>query len=209
MKKIVLASVAAFSLAAAIPAFSQDADAKRDADTGAVVGATGGGVAGAAIGGLLAGPVGAVIGGFAGATLGAEAGVAAGSIEYASTHPVETVVLSSTPALGAVVPDDVTIYPIEGDAKYGYIYANDRVWIVDMADRTLVQSPGYIVPTTAADYAIAHPVASVKIDDAVVGYVLPDGTEISNIPDSGYGYVYVNDRPALVDKASRTIVWIG
>ena len=30
-----------------------------------------------------------------------------------------------------------------------------------------------------------------------------------SIPDSpGYGYVYVDDRPALVDLGSRTVVWV-
>jgi hypothetical protein len=39
--------------------------------------------------------------------------------------------------------------------------------------------------------------------------VLPDGTEISTIPDSRYGYVYFGDRPALVDATSRTVIWVN
>lgn len=206
MKKILLASVAALSLAAALPAFAQDQVV--DAEAGAVIGATGGGTTGAVIGGLLGGPIGAVIGGFAGATIGAEAGIATSSIDYVSANPVEPIYFDGNADIGFVVPAEVTVYPIEGDANYGYIYANDRVWIVDLQTRALVQSPGYLVPQTSADFAIANPVASIE-GDAVVGYVLPDGTEVSTIPDSRYGYVYLGDRPALVDSRTNTVIWIN
>ena len=212
MKKLLLASVAALSLAAAVPAFAQDkvVGVQSDAEAGAVIGATGGGTTGAVIGGLLGGPIGAVIGGFAGATIGAEAGIATSSIDYVAANPVEPIYLDAQTDIGFVVPAEVTIYPIEGDPAYGYIYANDRVWIVDLQTRALVHSPGYLVPQTAADYAVANPITSVEVEgDAVVGYVLPDGTEIATIPDSRYGYVYLGDRPALVDSSNRTVIWIN
>lgn len=210
MKKLLLASMAALSLA--LPAFAQDrvVGTQPDAEAGAVIGATGGGTTGAVIGGLLGGPIGAIIGGFAGATIGAEAGIATSSIDYVAAHPVEPIYFDGNAEIGFLVPADVTIYPIEGDPAYGYIYANDRVWIVDLQTRALVQSPGYLVPQTAADFAMANPVTSVEVQgDAVVGYVLPDGTAISTIPDSRYGYVYLGDRPALVDQSNRTVVWIN
>ncbi len=212
MKKLLLASMAALSLAAALPAVAQDrvVGVQPDADAGAVIGATGGGTTGAVVGGLLGGPIGAVIGGFAGATIGAEAGIATSSIDYVAAHPVEPIYFDGNADIGFVVPADVTVYPIEGDPAYGYVYANDRVWIVDLESRALVQSPGYLVPQTAADFAVANPVTSVEVEgDAVVGYVLPDGTEIATIPDSRYGYVYLGDRPALVDSTNRTVVWIN
>ncbi|MGB3336308.1 MAG: DUF1236 domain-containing protein [Devosia sp.] len=214
MKKILLASVAALSLVAAVPAFAQDkvvgVESNSNAEAGAVIGATGGGTTGAVIGGFLGGPIGAIIGGFAGATIGAEAGVATSSIDYVANNPVEPIYIDASTDIGFVVPAEVTIYPIEGDAAYGYIYANDRVWIVDLETRALVQSPGYLVPQTAADYALSNPTTSFEAQgDVVVGYVLPDGTEVSTIPDSRYGYVYLNDRPALVDSSSRTVVWIN
>ena len=212
MKKLLLASMAALSLAATLPAFAQDkvVGVQSDAEAGAVIGATGGGTTGAVIGGFLGGPIGAVIGGFAGATIGAEAGIATSSIDYVATHPVEPIYLDTGLDVGLVVPVEVTIYPIEGDDRYGYIYANDRVWIVDLQTRALVLSPGYLVPQTAADFAVANPVTSVEVQgDVVVGYVLPDGTEISTIPQSRYGYVYLGDRPALVDSSNRTVVWIN
>ena len=212
MKKILMASVAALSLAAALPALAQDkvVGVESSSDAGAVIGATGGGTTGAVVGGLLGGPIGAVIGGFAGATIGAEAGIATSSIDYVAAHPVEPIYLDASTDIGFVVPAEVTVYPIEGDPAYGYIYANDRVWIVDLESRALVQSPGYLVPQTAADFAVANPTASIAAQgDVVVGYVLPDGTEISTIPDSRYGYVYLNDRPALVDSTSRTVIWVN
>lgn len=213
MKKILLASVAAISLAAALPAVAQDKVVgveSNGAEAGAVIGATGGGTTGAVVGGLLGGPIGAIIGGFAGATIGAEAGIETASVEYVAAHPVEPIYIEGNADIGFVVPAEVTVYPIEGDAAYGYIYANDRVWIVDLQSRALVHSPGYLVPQTAADYAIANPTAAIEAQgDVVVGYVLPDGTEISTIPDSRYGYVYVDDRPVLVDSSSRTVIWVN
>lgn len=212
MNKILLASVAALSLGLAMPAFAQDkvVGTQSEAEAGAVVGATGGGATGAVIGGILGGPVGAVVGGFAGATIGAGAGVEASTVEYATANPVEPIYFDGAANVGFIVPADVTIYPIEGDPLYGYIYANDRVWVVDLETRALVQSPGYLVPQASADFAIANPVASVEVEgDVVVGYVLPDGTELSVVPESSYSYVYIGDRPALVDTSTRTVVWVN
>jgi hypothetical protein len=214
MKKILLASVAALSLAAAVPAFAQDqvvgVESGSNAEAGAVIGATGGATTGAVVGGLLGGPIGAVIGGFAGATIGAEAGIETASVDYVVANPVEPIYFDGNADIGFVVPAEVNVYPIQTDPAHGYIYANDRVWIVDLETRTLVYSPGYLVPQTAADFAVANPVTSFEAQgDVVVGYVLPDGTEISTIPDSHYGYVYLNDRPALVDANSRTVIWVN
>ncbi|HTN62775.1 MAG TPA: DUF1236 domain-containing protein, partial [Devosia sp.] len=151
-----------------------------------------------------------VIGGFTGATLGAVTGVAASTVEYAGNHPVEPIYLDSGVDVGLVVPPDVAVYPVEGDDRYGYIYANDRVWIVDLQTRALVQSPGYLVPQVAADYAIANPVAPVSVTgDVIVGYVIPNDVVLTPIPDSrSYSYLYINDRPVLVDNNSRTVVYV-
>jgi hypothetical protein len=206
MKKFLLASVALLALGAATPAFAQDTQAEQ----GAAVGATGGGAAGAAVGAVVGGPIGAIIGGFAGATLGAGAGVAASSVDYVVAHPVEPIYFDAAVDVGVVVPAEVTIYPIEGDAQYGYIYANDRVWIVDLQTRTLVQSPGYLVPQTSADFVLSNPVAPVEVEgDVVVGYVVPETVELTPVPDSSYSYIYIGDRPALVDSSTRSVVWLN
>ena len=207
MKKLLLASMAALSLAAVTPALAQD---NSNADTGAVIGATGGGATGAAVGFVVGGPIGAIVGGFAGAVLGAEAGVAATSVDYVITHPVEPIYFDGAVDIGLVVPAEVTIYPIEGDDQYGYIYANDRVWIVDLETRALVQSPGYLVPQASADFVLSNPVAPVEVEgDVVVGYVVPENVELTPVPDSSYSYIYIGDRPALVDNSTRAVIWLN
>jgi hypothetical protein len=204
MKKILVAFMAVLALGVA-PVFAQP-----EADADAAVGGTAGGAGGAALGFVFGGPLGAVVGGFTGAVIGAEAGVSADTVQYAAANPVEPVYLDNGLELGLIVPADVTIYPVEGDPQFGYIYANNRVWIVDMNTRALVQSPGYLVPQASADFAIANPVDPVGVTgDVVVGYVVPDDVELVAVPDDPtYSYVYVNDRPALVDNSTRTIVWI-
>ncbi|WIJ25041.1 DUF1236 domain-containing protein [Devosia sp. RR2S18] len=202
MKKFLLASVAAMTLVSGSAAFAQD--------TGAAVGAGAGGATGAVVGGLLGGPIGAVIGGFAGATIGAEAGVEATSVEYVTANPVEPIYLDGQVNVGYSVPADVTIHPIQGDERYGYLYANDRVWIADLETRALVQSPGYLVPQASAEYVQANPVDPFQAEgDVVVGYVLPEGAQLNAVPDSSYSYVYINDRPALVDPNTRAVIWIN
>ena len=208
MKKLLLASLATISLAAMTPAIAQEAGS--DADAGAVVGASGGGATGAVVGGVLGGPIGAVIGGFAGAVIGAEAGIAATSVDYAMANPVEPIYLEGNAELGFVVPAEVTVHPIQGDDRYGYVYANDRVWIVDMESRAFVQSPGYLVPQASADFVVSNPVDPVELEgDVVVGYVVPEAVELTPVPDSSYAYIYIGDRPALGDSATRTVVWMN
>jgi Protein of unknown function (DUF1236). len=209
MKKTLLASVAAISLVLTLPAIAQDGGVVNP-DAGAAIGLTGGAAGGATLGFLAGGPIGAIIGGFAGAVVGAEAGIATSTIEYAGNNPVEPIVIEGSVSAGATVPAGVTVYPVEGDPDYGYIYANGRVWIVDLASNTLVYSPGYVISQSAADFAIANPVDPITAEgDVTVGYVLPDGTTITPLPDDPYyGYVYIGDRPVLVENNSRTVVWV-
>lgn len=142
MKKLLLASVAILALGAA-PVLAQDADA--DADAGAAVGGAAGGATGAVVGGLIFGPIGAVIGGFTGATIGASAGVEASSVEYVRLHPTDPVVIEGDIDVGFVVPEEIEIHAIEGDDTFGYFYTNDRVYFVNLTDRTVVYSPGTVV----------------------------------------------------------------
>src|SRR5690606_25718962 len=113
MKNVLLASVAALSLAVVSSAYAQDAGVV-DADAGAAIGAAGGGTTGAVVGGRVGGPVGAVFGGLAGAVIGAEAGVATSTADYAPAAPVAPVVIDGSVDVGYVVPGNVTIYPVEG-----------------------------------------------------------------------------------------------
>jgi hypothetical protein len=142
MKNLLLASVAVITLGAG-PAFAQDAN--TDADAGAAVGGAAGGATGAVVGGLIFGPIGAVIGGFTGATIGASAGVEASSVEYVRLNPTEPVVIEGDIDVGFVVPDDIEIHTIETDPAHGYFYTEDRVYFVDLSNRTVVYSPGTVV----------------------------------------------------------------
>ncbi|MHA6299788.1 DUF1236 domain-containing protein [Devosia sp. CAU 1758] len=209
MKKTLLASVAVISLAFSLPAMAQTSGTV-DANAGATIGATGGAAGGATLGFLAGGPIGAVIGGFAGAVIGAEAGIESSTIEYVGNNPVETVTIQGSLDVGAAIPAEVTVYPIEGDDNHGYFYANGRVWIVALDSNTVVYSPGYVVNQSAADFAINNPVDPINAEgDVVVGYVLPEDVSINTIPDSSfYGYVYIDGRPALVESSSRTVVWV-
>lgn len=202
MRKLILAGAALLSLSTALPAFAQNTDAAAGAGT--AVGATTGGT----IGFLLGGPIGAIIGGFSGAVIGGTVSEAA--VAYAGNHPVEQVYLDTDLDVGLKVSSDVKLYPIEGDDDLSYFYANGRVWIVSNASGEIVSSPGFIVPEAAVAYVKANPTTSVTIDgDVTPGFVVNADVQVADIPDArGYAYFYVNDRPALLDTRSRTVIWI-
>jgi hypothetical protein len=201
MRKFILAGAALLTLSTALPAFAQDNDA---AAGGAIVGGTTGGT----IGFLLGGPVGAIIGGFSGALIGGTVSDAA--VQYAGNNPVEQVYLDTDLEVGATVSGDVTLYPIEGEADLSYFYANGRVWIVTTSTGEIVSSPGYVIPESAVAYVKANPTASITIEgDVAPGFVLDADAQFTDIPEArGYAYFYVDDRPALVDTRSRTVIWI-
>jgi hypothetical protein len=201
MRKLILAGAALLTLSTALPAFAQDNDA---AAGGAIVGGTTGGT----IGFILGGPVGAIIGGFSGALIGGTVSDAA--VQYAGNNPVEQVYLDTDLEVGATVSGDVTLYPIEGEADLSYFYANGRVWIVATSTGEIVSSPGYVIPESAVAYVKANPTASITIEgDVAPGFVLDADVAFTDIPEArGYAYFYVDDRPALVDTRSRTVIWI-
>jgi hypothetical protein len=66
-------------------------------------------------------------------------------VDYVRLNPTEPVVISGDVAVGYVVPAEVKLHVIDGDNAHGYFYTNDRVYFVNMADRTVVYSPGTVV----------------------------------------------------------------
>lgn len=143
-----LAGIAILSMLGAPTAtYAQSADG--EAEAGAVVGGAAGGATGAVVGGLIFGPIGAVIGGFTGATIGAAGSVEASSVEYVRLNPTEPVVIEGDIDVGFAVPAEVTLHPIEGDTTYCYFYTDDRVYFVNLGDRTVVYSPGVVVAAEA------------------------------------------------------------
>jgi hypothetical protein len=201
MRKLILAGAAVLALGVASPALADSAAVAAGGTIGATTGAT--------AGFFLGGPIGAVIGGFTGAALGAS--VSDASVDYVDRHPVEPIYLEGSLDVGTRLGSDVTIYPIEGDAHNGYIYANGRAYIVDLGTRAIVQSPGYYVPRRAVEYARGHRVASVAVEGNVApGFRVGADVKVRRVPhDSAYSYVYLNDRPALIDNRTNLVVWVG
>jgi len=202
MRKLLLAGVAVLALGAAAPAIAQDSNA---AGAGAAAGATAGGT----LGFIFGGPIGAIIGGFSGAVIGS--GVADATITYAGTHPVDVVYVADNLDVGYKVTGSLKVYPVEGDSAHGYFYANNRVWIVDMGTGEIVASPGFVVPEKAVAFVKANPTASITFTgDLTAGVKLGSDVKLTAVPDvTGYGYVYIGDRPALVDTSSHIVVWVG
>jgi hypothetical protein len=145
--KTAIAAVLATALIGLTPVHAQVVSGSADAN--AAAGGAAGGATGAVVGGLIFGPIGAVIGGFTGATIGAAGGVQATSVDYVRLNPTEPVVIEGDLDVGFTVPEDVTLHVIEGDADHGYFYTNDRVYFVNLADRTVVYSPGVVVAAEA------------------------------------------------------------
>jgi hypothetical protein len=146
VKKFLIPIIASAALVVPTVAHAQIIKNTNEAEAGgAVVGGTAGGVTGAVVGGLIFGPIGAAIGGFAGAVIGAEAGIQASSVEYVRLHPTDPVVVDGELVVGYAVPDTIVVHPIEGDPTYGYFYTEDRVYFVDLSNRTVVYSPGVVV----------------------------------------------------------------
>jgi len=197
MRKLLLCGVALLALGAAVPTYAAS-------NLGAAAGATTGGT----LGFIFGGPVGAIIGGFSGALVGSQ--VSDASITFAGNHPVEQIYVSDNLGVGYHVGSSVKVYPIDGDEAHGYFYANNRVWIVDRASGKIVASPGYLVSDVAVTYARSHPTASITFSGQLSpGVKLGSNVTFAQIPDAqGYGYVYLNDHPALVDTGSRTVIWV-
>ncbi len=149
MKKIIFSAIAVALLGMPAVAQAQVIKGDADANANAAVGGAAGGVTGAVGGGLVFGPLGAAIGGFTGATIGAVGGVEASSVDYVRLNPTDPVVIDGGIQVGYVVPAEVELHVIEGDSAHGYFYTNDRVYFVNLSDRTVVYSPGVVVAAQA------------------------------------------------------------
>lgn len=104
-----------------------------------------GATAGVVIGSLAAyaagGPVGGVI---AGGILGGAAGSAAveptmETVTYIESNPVETVYLDGEVAVGAGVPQNVTLYEIPSQPEYRYVSINGETVLVNPENNAIVR----------------------------------------------------------------------
>ncbi|BCH28130.1 hypothetical protein MesoLjLc_00600 [Mesorhizobium sp. L-8-10] len=224
MRKILFASVAISALtlgayAQEAPVQSPNAPAAERAmddmttqstnprvDAGVAVGGTAGAVTGA----VVAGPVGAVVGGFAGAMLGSATAVPDPAVDYVVAHPTRQVVIEGGVRPGVVVPAAVAVTPIPEYPQFGYFYSEGRPVVVSLENREMLYSPGYVVRDEAIGYVRANPSDPVVIErGATVGTIVPETVQLVEIPaDPAYGYVYTDEGPVVVNRGSRTVVWV-
>ena len=92
--------------------------------------------------------------------------------------------------------------------------ASSGVRIVEapaIIDRRTTSSVTTVIdpPERVRTYVSANAVEPVYLDgDFVVGSDLPRTVTLREIPDYEYRYVYVNDRPVLVEPGTRRIVYV-
>jgi hypothetical protein len=108
------------------------------------------------------------------------------------------------------LPATVTLTPIPDYPEYAYVYVDGRPVLVRIENREVVYSPGYVVAPQTVTYVEANPLDPVVIDGGVtVGAAVPAGVQLVEIPDDpAYAYVYTDTGPVLVNKSSRTVVWV-
>ncbi len=109
----------------------------QDQRAGATVGVVIGSLAAYAVGG----PVGGII---AGGILGGAAGSAAvepttETVTYIESNPVDTVYLEGEVAVGAGVPDNVTLYEIPSQSEYRYVNINGQTVLVNSENNAIVR----------------------------------------------------------------------
>jgi hypothetical protein len=117
--------------------YEDTGETKKDQRAGATAGAVIGSLAAYAAGG----PVGGII---AGGLLGGAAGSAAvepttETVTYIESHPVDTVYLDGEVAVGAGVPEDVTLYEIPTQPEYRYVNINGQTVLVNPDNHAIVR----------------------------------------------------------------------
>lgn len=210
MRKILIAGAAlAFIGATAAQADDQDRE---------VLGGAAGGAAGAAAGAVVGGPIGAVVGGIAGMAIGAEAAVPNDARVYVIENPTPPVVLEAPLTADARLDGSVTLAPIPNHPDLGYVYVDNRPVIVRADSRQViyaapVETTASIstgLPDTTITYVERHPVEPVILEGPVeAGVVVPETVQIVEIPESpDYGYIYVDNRPVVVNRSTRQVIWV-
>lgn len=210
MRKILMAG-AALALIGATAAHADDRE--REA-----VGGAAGGAVGAAAGAAIGGPVGAVVGGIAGMTIGAETAVPDDARVYVIENPTPPVVVDGQISADTRFDDTVVLTPIPNHPDLAYVYVDNRPVIVRADSRQVIYAPEVEttasissgVPDTTITYVERHPVDPVILEGPVeAGVVIPDTVQIVEIPESpDYGYIYVDERPVVVNRGTREVIWV-
>lgn len=210
MRKFLMAG-AALALIGASVAHADDRD--KEALGGAAMGA-----AGATAGAVVGGPVGAVVGGAVGFMIGAEAAVPDDARVYVMENPTPPVVLDGQLTADTRFNDTVTLTPIPDHPDLAYVYVDNRPVIVRSDSRQVIYAPEVEttasisgdIPEAAITYVERNPLEPVVLEGPVqAGAVIPDTVQIVEVPESpSYGYIYVDQRPVLVDRSSREVIWV-
>ncbi|MBV0891924.1 DUF1236 domain-containing protein [Paracoccus sp. Z118] len=121
------------------------------------------------------------------------------------TAPTVTEIQTDEPTSGGGALGGATSGAIAGAAVGGPVGA-----AVGAAAGAVVGDIGEDALTPATrTYVLENQTESVVIDgDLAVGAQLPETVEIHTIPDSDYSYVYVQERPVLVEPQSRQVIHI-
>ncbi|GAA5665803.1 hypothetical protein FHW72_001916 [Ochrobactrum sp. RC6B] len=135
--------------------------------------------------------------------------------DYVIANPSEPVVIEGEISDGYVLPDAIAVHPIPDNPDFGYIYVNGEPVIVSMQNRRVVYyaegpNAGPPVPTEIVTYIETNPVDPVVIEGGIAeGTIIPQDVPLVAVPDQpAYSYVYVEDRPALIDTQTRRVVWV-
>ncbi len=132
--------------------------------------------------------------------------------DYVIAHPSDPVVIEGDLSQGYVIPESVVVRPIPENPGYGYIYVDGRPVIVALENRQVVYlaDDSGRVPDEVITYIERNPLDTVMIDGPIdTGTVIPDDIPLMEIPDQPrYSYVYVDQRPALVETGTRRVVWV-
>lgn len=138
--------------------------------------------------------------------------------DYVIAHPVDPVVIPDDIAQGYVVPEAVVVRPIPDNPDFGYIYVNGEPVIVSMQNRQVVyygEAPNAgpavpVIPDDVVTFIESHPTEPIAIDgDVREGMVIPEDVPLVAVPDQpNYSYVYIDQRPALVEAQTRRVIWV-
>ncbi|MGD9477733.1 DUF1236 domain-containing protein [Shinella sp. G-2] len=210
MRKILIAG-AALAFLGATAAHADDSDKEA-------IGGAAGGAAGAAAGAVVGGPIGAIVGGVAGFAIGAEAAVPEDARVYVMENPTPPVILQGQVTADTRFDNTVTLTPIPEHPDLAYVYVDNRPVIVRTDSRQVIYAPevettasiSADIPETTITYVEGHPLDPVVLEGPVeAGVVIPQEVQIVEVPESpSYGYIYVDQRPVLVDRSSREIIWV-
>lgn len=137
--------------------------------------------------------------------------------DYVIANPSDPVVIDGELSQGYVVPEDVVVREIPESPGYGYIYVEGRPVIVSLDNRQVVYlsntggpSTGGEFPDEVLTYVEKHPSDPVVIEGELsTGAMVPADVPLAVVPDQPrYSYIYVGDRPALVETETRRVVWV-